>query len=56
MSDKQQATVTRPLLTITADGTAALLRGAGPQVNPGGAEGTRTPDPHTASVVEEGSW
>ena len=22
----------------------------------GGAEGTRTPDPHTASVVEEGSW
>lgn len=37
---------------VTMDNAAALLRRAKPQVNWGGAEGTRTPSPHTASRDE----
>ncbi len=37
-----------PLLSA---GTAETPDSVFPQVNKGGAEGTRTPDPHTASVV-----
>ena len=46
-----------PLATTVAPETtpAASLEGKRPG-HRGGAEGTRTPDPHTASVIEGGAW